>query len=76
MTKIQKAITVVAAFVLMIGLSACGSMYEVPDKGSDDISEFTVTLADQTEVPCFKIDGYKGIVCNFDKAVRSNAPTP
>lgn len=72
MTKLQKLIGIAAAFVLMVGLSACS----VPPKGAEDISEFTVTLSDKTVVPCFKIDGYHGYVCNFDKAVRSNAPKP
>ena len=72
MTKLQKIIGLAAAFVLMVGLSAC----TVPDKKSDQISEFTVTLSDNTVVPCFKITGYDGPVCNFDKAVRSNAPKP
>lgn len=72
MTKLQRIIAVAAAFVLMVGLSACN----VPDKSAEQISEFTVTLQDGTEVPCIKVHGYDGVECNFDKAVRSNAPTP
>lgn len=72
MNKLQRVIAVAAAFVLMVGLSACG----VSDKGPGDISEFTVTLSDGTEVPCLKVHNYDGYECNFDKAVRSNSPTP
>lgn len=72
MPRLYKVIALAFTFVLMLGLSACA----VPDKAPTDISEFSVTLADGTEVPCFKIRGYDGYECNFDKAVRSNKPSP
>lgn len=77
MTKLQRAIAVAAAFVLAIGLSACGTAVTdgatIPTHETD---EFTVTLKDGTQVPCFRLDMIYGFDCNFDKAVRSNAPTP
>jgi hypothetical protein len=70
----KKLITAVAAFILMVGLSACsedGTQYN-----SHSTYEFTMTMNDGTVVPCIKHRDIYGIACNFDKAVRSNTPTP
>ena len=77
MTTVQRAIAVAAAFVLAIGLSACGTaVTDGVNIPVQEIDEFTVTLKDGTQVPCFRLEMIYGFDCNFDKAVRSNAPTP
>jgi hypothetical protein len=74
MTKIQKAVTVAAAFVMMIGLSAC--QLDGTDVPENRVSEFVVTLEDGTKVPCVKHKDFYGIDCNWDKATRVPAVTP
>ena len=74
MTKLQKIIGLAAAFILMVGLSACsenGTVYN-----ADKTYEFTMTMNDGTVVPCIKHKDFYGFACNFDKAVRPNTPKP
>lgn len=74
MTKLQKIIGLAAAFVLMVGLSACGT--DGQDFQQEDVSEFVLTLDDGTKVPCVKIKAWDGIDCNWDKATRTPAIKP
>lgn len=71
MTKVQRVIGLVAAFILMIGLSACALDGE--EVNESRVSEFVLTLEDGTKVPCVKHKDFYGIDCNWDKAIR---PTP
>lgn len=75
MNKWQKLVALAGAFVLMVGLSACGlNGQDVP---SDQVAEFVLTLDDGTKVPCIKHEHYRGIDCNWNRATRPTpVPTP
>jgi len=75
MTKIQKIVSLAAAFTLMIGLSAC--QLDGTNVEEERVTEFTMTLEDGSVVPCIKHSSYYGIDCNWDKVSRPDSlPTP